>query len=280
MKKIVLTAVLATLLMAGCSNGQDSENSSISTKQDLDSSSISTKQSSKISIELKVYAPNYNMETDMFSLSGITNENSEVSLSFDGTVKTVKSSATGSFEFEDRIPENETTLKISDGTSEEETVIMSLKDAKQYEKAKADKAKADKEKYESETISSSESLEETSTESTETSSIVETTESTTSIKATDQKEVYSVSKDQKELLIAWTQMDCEDYGANLSFRGYDTWKVNVNFVDGKNRWVVTTQDKKYGRVKSIYEWSGDTKDGATLLYLMISGEELVNKLSV
>lgn len=37
-------------------------------------------------------------------------------------------------------------------------------------------------------------------------------------------------------------------------------------------------DSTYGRVKAIYEWDGKKDSGSKLIYLLISGEELVNNL--
>lgn len=90
--------------------------------------------------------------------------------------------------------------------------------------------------------------------------------------------IDSVSEDNKDTIISFTQLDCEDRGYELTYQGEDLWNVSINFIDGKNKWIVTTGDKNYGRVKAIYEWDGEENSGALLVYLLVSGEELLNNL--
>ncbi|MGL9929340.1 lipoprotein [Enterococcus faecalis] len=93
------------------------------------------------------------------------------------------------------------------------------------------------------------------------------------------KKITSITETQKETLIAFTKQDCEDRGYKLKYRGKDTWNVAVNYINNKNRWIVTCNDANYGRVKAIYEWDGEENSGASLIYLLISGNELMNKLN-
>ncbi|MGM0237476.1 hypothetical protein [Enterococcus sp. AZ103] len=92
-------------------------------------------------------------------------------------------------------------------------------------------------------------------------------------------QIHSASTEQKNTLISFTQLDAEDRNFNLTYEGEDLWNVTLNYIDGKNTWIVTTQDKNYGRVKSIYDWDGSQDSGATLSYLLIDGKELVNNLN-
>lgn len=105
-----------------------------------------------------------------------------------------------------------------------------------------------------------------------------TTESSSESSSSENKESNSVTTDQRDTLIVFTQMDSEDRGYKLKFQGSDLWNVSVNEIDNGKRWIVTTEDSTYGRVKAIYEWDGNKDSGATLIYLLISGEELVNNL--
>lgn len=85
------------------------------------------------------------------------------------------------------------------------------------------------------------------------------------------------SEEQKDLLIVYTQQECKDRNIDLTYQGPDSWNVAVNEINGKKLWITTTKDKKYGRVKTIYEWDGQKDSGASLIYLLASGNELVNK---
>lgn len=87
-----------------------------------------------------------------------------------------------------------------------------------------------------------------------------------------------VTEEQKELLVVFTQQDLDDRDISYKYQGYDAWNVVTNDTSELKRFIITTQDKKAGRVKSIYEWTGNKEDGATLIYLLVGGEEYVNNL--
>lgn len=93
-----------------------------------------------------------------------------------------------------------------------------------------------------------------------------------------QSKINTPNEDQKELLIAWTQIDCENRNVKLEYKGKDKWNIALNNIDGVNNWIVTTNDQNHGRVKAIYRWSGSQNSGAELVYLLISGSELVNTM--
>lgn len=93
----------------------------------------------------------------------------------------------------------------------------------------------------------------------------------------EQDKITEITDDQKSLLIAWAQMDCEDRGYELKSRGTKAWNVATNYIDGKNNWIVSTQDENHGRVKAIYEWDGDPDSGALPTYLLVGGNELISK---
>ena len=113
---------------------------------------------------------------------------------------------------------------------------------------------------------------------TSSSVILEETYQTNSI-YDNQEKVSSITEKQEQTLISYTQLDCEDRGYTLKYRGKDTWNVALNYINNKNRWIVTCNDVNYGRIKAIYEWDGEENSGATLIYLLVSGNELVNNLN-
>lgn len=99
----------------------------------------------------------------------------------------------------------------------------------------------------------------------------------TACSSTEQKEANELKK-QEDLLIVFTQQDAEKFGVELPYKGKDTWNVAKQKYEDTARWVITTDDNSLGRVKSIYEWTGNEDDGATLIYLLINGEEYINKM--
>lgn len=110
------------------------------------------------------------------------------------------------------------------------------------------------------------------------SSSKKTTKTSSESSSSQNSNEDSVTNEQRDTLISFTQLDSEDRGYTLKFQGSDLWNVSVNEIDNEKRWIVTTEDSAYGRVKAIYEWDGNKNSGATLIYLLISGEELVNNL--
>ncbi|NSN05930.1 hypothetical protein HRD84_08875 [Enterococcus faecalis] len=49
-------------------------------------------------------------------------------------------------------------------------------------------------------------------------------------------------------------------------------------IKGSKLWITTTKDKKYDKIKTIYEWNGQKDSGASLIYLLVGENELVNKM--
>ncbi len=91
-----------------------------------------------------------------------------------------------------------------------------------------------------------------------------------------------VTSEQKQLLVTFIQQDLKDNGYEYKYQGYDVWDVVTNDTTEYKRYIVTTEDSKLGRIKAIYEWDGNAKSeqyyNNELLYLLVGGEELVNKL--
>lgn len=142
----------------------------------------------------------------------------------------------------------------------------------------------DKRKSESEAIELSKAME--NKKSTPSSSMYDDSESskesTTSSyensSSSSQANTTSANEDQKDSLIAWTQMDCEDRNIKLKYTGEDQWNVAVNPINDTYEWIITTNDKNYGRIKAIYHWDGEKDSGAELIYLLASDDELVNNM--
>ena len=86
------------------------------------------------------------------------------------------------------------------------------------------------------------------------------------------------SEKQKDLLVAYTQQECEDRSIDLTYQGSDSWNVAVQEIKGSKLWITTTKDKKYDKIKTIYEWNGQKDSGASLIYLLVGENELVNKM--
>lgn len=158
-----------------------------------------------------------------------------------------------------------------------EEIILSKENAGTSESSTDEESSTSSEYTETNTISESSTSCTSIYSSIESSSSISET-SATSENAGSQKEISKPTNDQKDLIIAFTQQDCDDRGYNLTYQGKDSWNVSINYIDGVNKWIVTNKDKKYGRVKSIYEWDGKEDSGATLTYLLVNGEELINNL--
>ncbi|MCD4905482.1 hypothetical protein [Enterococcus faecalis] len=86
------------------------------------------------------------------------------------------------------------------------------------------------------------------------------------------------SEKQKDLLVAYTQQECEDRSIDLTYQGADSWNVAVQEIKGSKLWITTTKDKKYDKIKTIYEWNGQKDSSASLMYLLVGENELVNKM--
>jgi hypothetical protein len=261
MRKVLLCIALTTVFLSGCTKNETTKKTAESTKE---STIVS---STRKEVELKVYYPEYNIEKKTYKISGKVDEKKKVTASINGGQKDdVKITASGSIDYSGTIPETDTDILFSDGEKE---IIITVKSLVTLEKekiekqAELDKQKQEEEKKESETTVSKSS--EESYEPTKESSI------SNNIKA-------EVTKDQKELLVVFTQQDLDDRDISYKYQVYDAWNVVTNDTSELKRYIITTQDKKAGRVKSIYEWTGKKEDGATLIYLLVGGEEYVNYL--
>lgn len=268
MKKSFILVAFGFMLV-GCGANNSTESSEQIRSNSTESSTvISTTHSTAEEIILSATTPNYDLENGTFTIYGRFMPKSVVKI-FDGQEEKEDVSTTdgGSYQYTGKLPAEDTTYRVTADTQNISVFVLSEKNA-QKQKADEEQAKKDEEDKHATEQDAQESNSEESAPSLET---LDTSDY--------QDEITSPTEEQKKILITWTQMDCENQGAELSFRGYSTWNVAVNYIDGKNRWISTTEDKKYGRIKSIYEWTGEEEEEATLIYLLINGNELLNNLN-
>lgn len=286
MKKAVSGLVMFGVILSGCGTAGSADSSSAS------SSAIpSTTESTVEKVALSATTPSYDLDNKTFTIFGNAAPKSTIKIFEDKTEKkTITANENGRYEYSAALPAADTTYRISAGDQNTSVFVLAESSVikQRADQEKADKAAAEKKEKEAEEKQRVEEEQKKKEEAdrlkAEAEAKVEPTPASadevaeSSTVESQQTEIASPTDDQKKTLIAWTQMDCEDQGADLTFKGYSAWNVAVNYIDGKNRWIITTEDKKYGRIKSIYEWSGDTDDGATLIYLLINGDELLNNL--
>lgn len=85
--------------------------------------------------------------------------------------------------------------------------------------------------------------------------------------------------DDKDILIGATQLAIEDHGFDDDTSTHqDDWEFSIGNQGGEDIWNVVTQKTDLVRIKAMYEWSGDENDDLILIYLLINGDEIVNKL--
>lgn len=97
-------------------------------------------------------------------------------------------------------------------------------------------------------------------------------------KADKKKEVKKEDKDiykQKETLVAVTQLALKDYEiSDDTSPKVEDWEIN----NQGDQWIVTTVTPNHKRIKTIIQWSGDILEESTLIYLLVDGNEYLNKL--
>ena len=288
MKKVALGLLFTILFVSGC-------NSAGVNSQSTESSTVET--SSKKMAPLNVKQPTHSVDDNTFVIAGTADPEAKVTYTVDnGEENRVKLAKDGSFEISGELPSTNETYRFTDGINNSPVIVKSKeniekpKEETEKERTEREKRQAEEEKKKAEEaaeiqakaeqerkeqLAKEQAAKEAKTSSS-TSYSSETTVSSSESKS--QKEVKKISDDQKALLIAWTQEEGSDRGYDISYGGSSNWNVAVNYIDGENRWITTTQDKKLGRIKTIYEWTGNETDGATLLFLLINGTELVNNL--
>lgn len=87
------------------------------------------------------------------------------------------------------------------------------------------------------------------------------------------------SENAKEMVQATTQraLSSNGFDDDTSYSISD-WKITNSGSGDSQKWVAVTTSPTNGRVKSIFEWSGNDSDDLILKYLLINGNEVVNDL--
>lgn len=269
MKKTNLLVMFVSLFLGACSSSNtDVAPNDSSTSSVEDAAIESSFDSEPPMIELEVFQPRYNFEDNSFKIIGKAEPNKTIEFLFSNDqIESVVVSDDGDIDFEGIIPDEELKLSVNDGTNEKKVIIKSrsaLEELNKTFESIANEAKVDESK--------------STTVSTDDSDVQNNSKLSEEAKVSSEIEVTKPNGDQIDTLIVFTQMDSEDYGYKLKYKGKDAWNIAVNFIDEKNNWIVTTEDSKYGRVKAIYQWDGEIESGATLVYLLINGDELLNNL--
>lgn len=291
-KKIVFWMIFSSFILVGCgSKSEADENINSSDNQ------TTVESSEKEETKFTVFSPRYSLDDSTFYISGKTDPDAEVEVFSDGEhIKTITASVMGTFEFQGRIKDDDNisyrfesigqndaalvkshrTLKKENEQAEEQKKIDA--EAREQQKVEEEeKAKKDAELKAKREAEREERLKK-EREQANSSSSSSSNEYSGFSKEPEHKKVTSVSDDQQMSLVVHTQMIGEDYGYNIPYGGKNNWNVAINYIDGKNRWIVTSSAPQIGRIKSIFEWSGEKDDEVTLKYLLIGGQEYLDTL--
>lgn len=85
---------------------------------------------------------------------------------------------------------------------------------------------------------------------------------------------------QLRIIQATTQLVIKDYGyKDDTSSQLKDWEINANESGDTYRWNSITSTSAHGRIKVIFEWSGDDDEDLILKYFLISGSEIVNDLN-
>lgn len=267
MKKMVLGVLFFTFSLSGCGSNNDETVISSNTSSSIVTNTETTSTSE--SVDFQVFSPTYTLDRNEMAITGTAATGNEIQVFHDSDELGVVEAKDGKFRLYLPLEESdndEITYTIKNNELSLDLKVKTKKYLQDLALKKANQKKDNSISSFSSSSSNSKNLTESSTQaSTEESSAVE-------------EIVTETNDEQTSALIAWVQMSAEDNGYQLSYKGKDTWNIALNYISGKNNWIVTTTDKNYGRVKAIYKWSGEKEDGADLIYLLINGNEIINKL--
>jgi len=293
-KKITFLAILTLFFLVGCGSQSEADENTNS----YDSKST-VESSEKEQTKFTIFSPRYSLEDRTFFISGKTDPEAEVEVFSDGEhIKTLTASVMGSFEFRGQIKDNDNiSYRFESIDQNDAALVKSFKtlekereqaekqkkiDAETREQQKAEeeeKAKKDAELKAKRDAEREERIKrEQERASSSSSSSSSENETTVSSEDSKHKKVESASDEQQMSLVVHTQMIGENYGYSIPYGGKNNWNVAINYIDGKNRWIVTSNAPQIGRIKSIFEWSGEKDDEVTLKYLLIGGQEYFNSL--
>ncbi len=284
MKK-ALISILLLVFVSGCSSNKIN-NASEETKT-KETSINSSSESTDSWLSVNGSEPKY-VNGKTLELTGTAKPNTEVIINLENDNKEiakVKADEKGKFKLSIDSPKDEDSYLFQ---NEKERLFITLYSESNFKKRNDERKKKDdddklKSEKETEIKLSREKEHEESVKREEFKKISESTEdSLAEISSTDSSnktEPIKITDKQKELLIVFTQQELDDRDIKYKFSGYDSWKVVTNDQSKLKKYIVTTNDKKSGRIKAIYEWDGDKNSGADLKYLLVHGEELVNNLN-
>lgn len=253
MKRLLLCiCIIPMFILASCSSQKTKD--IISSESETSIISSSETQKSTVVAEFTAFNPTYNYKTYSADIKGQSNNGDRITLKIEGTEYETKSvSSDEKFSFNVPLKDNEKTkVSISNSVSNFDYELNSVEDLKRVE-SNTPAPNKDSEPAQS------------------TSAYSQSTEISVS-------DTIDVTKKQKETLIAFTQLELDDRALKYKFSGYDDWAVVTHDTTGLKKYIVTTKDKKLGRIKSVYEWNGKDDNGAVLKYLLVDGKEYLNNL--
>lgn len=290
MKKYSFLLILFLFVIGGCQNTETEKKENEASSSYKNSATVDS-SSQEYYFELNFKDLKYADNSSKIEISGSGKPNSKINIykyedEKKTKVDTFVSDDKGNFTLIFDAPENQNDFLFTNGKNKNLTTLYSenernrlLEEEKSITESKekvneslAEKNIVENEKRSEELRISAEKEESRSEEQELQSS------DTSDSKLSTQTEITKVNPDHKDQLIVYTQLDSEDRGYKLSYSGKDQWNVAINYVDGKNNWIVTTKDKKQGRIKSIYIWDGNKDSDAELVYLLVGGNELLNKM--
>lgn len=267
MKKIVLGLLFFTFSLSGCGTNNDEAVTSSNTSDSMETNIETTSRSE--AVDFQVFSPTYTLDRNEMAITGTAPSGNKIQVLHDLDELGAVEAKDGKFRLYLPLEDSDTDEVKYTIKNNESSIDLNVK-TKRYLQDLALKKANQKKDNDTSSFSSSSSSYSSSPESSTQASVEES--------SAVEEIITEANDDQTSALIAWVQMSAEDNGYQLSYRGKDTWNIALNYISGKNNWIVTTTDKNYGRVKAIYMWSGEKEDGADLEYLLINGNEIINKL--
>ena len=86
-------------------------------------------------------------------------------------------------------------------------------------------------------------------------------------------------KNQLELIQASTQLALERNGyKNDTSPQIDKWNISSNIYNDTKRWNAVTHSDSLGRIKAVFEWSGEDNDDMILKYLFCDRKVVIDRL--
>lgn len=207
-------------------NNNNSSRSSISnnntTTIDRKTINSSTSESSSDSIkrDLFLYSPSYELDENTFRVVGGTSSNQEVTIEKeDGSKQTVTADKEGRFEFNDNIPQEDTTLIFSDDYSVKQTSEIKSIDSlnkQEEQEEQEEKQKAANAKYQ----------EESQKKTSESTIVVETSESESAEYSAMEYSLENIAKEESQKIKEIT-FDVDTIIINLDY--VDSWDEDQFF---------------------------------------------------